>query len=148
MHELFTTAILKNSQIVETLKILQGLCCMTPVRQLERRIIFEGPKTNPLLGIGAAQLQSRKPVNSPLWKELNEQLVRQSYYISISHEINESHFGNHSAASDDNASSENTLWVYHALLLLWTNVVIEQLTLKNCGQLYTSLTIQTLQDQN
>jgi hypothetical protein len=114
MHELFTTAIVRNAQVVETLKILQGLCGMTPVRQLERRIIFEGPKKNPLPGIGAPLLRSRNPANIPLWKELNEQLTRQSYYIGISHEISGFHFGD----QDDNGPSEEKMSVYRMLMML------------------------------
>jgi hypothetical protein len=143
MHEYFTTAAVKNSEVVGILMTLQGLCGMTPVRQLERRIIFEGPKTNPLTGIGASQLQSRKPMNLPLWRELNEQLVRQSYYISVSHEINEFHFGKQTTPEGNNGSLEDTLWVPRMLIVLWTDVVTELLILRNYGQLYIFLTTRT-----
>lgn len=93
MHELFTTAVVQDVLVEETLKILQGLCAMTPVRQLQWRLIFEGPKAPPLVGIQGPQMQSRKQANIPLWKELSEQLVRQSYYMAVSYEVNEDHFG-------------------------------------------------------
>lgn len=93
MHELSTTAAIPHTLVGEVLKILQGLCGMTPIRQLERRLIFEGPKAPPLLGIGASQMQGRNQVNIRLWGELHEQLIRQSYYITIYYEIDEAEFG-------------------------------------------------------
>lgn len=93
MHELFTSAIVPHTLVDEVLKILQGLCAMTPIRHLERRLIFEGPKVPPLLGMRGAQLQNQNSANAPLWKELHEQLVRQSYYITISYDIDEAQFG-------------------------------------------------------
>lgn len=93
MHQLLTTAAVPHTLVNEVLKILQGLCGMTPIRQLERRLIFEGPKVPPLLGIGESQLQSRTQRNLSLWRELSEQLVRQSYYITIVYEVDETQFG-------------------------------------------------------
>lgn len=84
------------AHVPDALKIIQGLCGMNPIYRLERRLIFEGPKANPLVGLNAANLQSRKPANIPLWRELNEQLVRQSYYISVSYQVKKEDFGNHS----------------------------------------------------
>jgi mediator of RNA polymerase II transcription subunit 18, fungi type len=94
MHELFTSAAVPHSLVDDVLKILQGLCAMTPVRHLERRLIFEGPKAPPLLGIRGAHLQKQNPNNIPLWRELHEQLVRQSYYITISYDVDEAQFWN------------------------------------------------------
>jgi mediator of RNA polymerase II transcription subunit 18, fungi type len=104
MHELFTTAAVQHAQVGETLKILQGLCGMTPVRQLERRLIFEGPKGPPLVPIGSAFLQSRQQANTSVWKELNEQLLRQSYYLSISYELDATRFGK-STSNEQGAST-------------------------------------------
>jgi mediator of RNA polymerase II transcription subunit 18, fungi type len=93
MHELFTTAAIPHTLVGEILKILQGLCGMTPMRQLERRLVFEGPKAPPLIGIGVSQLQGRNQLNIRLWRELHEQLIRQSYYITICYEVDEAEFG-------------------------------------------------------
>jgi mediator of RNA polymerase II transcription subunit 18, fungi type len=93
MHELFTSAAVPHTLVDEVLKILQGLSAMTPMRHLERCLIFEGPKAPPLLGLRVAQLQNQNSVNALLWKELHEQLVRQSYYITISYDIDEAQFG-------------------------------------------------------
>jgi mediator of RNA polymerase II transcription subunit 18, fungi type len=93
MHELFISAAVPHTLVDEVLKILQGLCAMTPMRHLERRLIFEGPKSPPLLGMKGAQLQNPNIANGPLWKELHEQLVRQSYYITISYDIDKTQFG-------------------------------------------------------
>jgi hypothetical protein len=109
MHELFTTAVVPNSAVFEILKILQGLCGMTPVHQSERRLIFEGPKSGPLVGI-PPQLPDRKRENVQLWKELHQQLVRQSYYITISYDVTETHFGQ-SAPEEPNLGPEGSQYV-------------------------------------
>lgn len=93
MHELFTSAAVPHMLLDEVLKILQGLCAMTPMRHLEHRLIFEGPKVPPLLGIRGAQLQNQNPNNISLWKDLHERLVRQSYYITVCYDIDEAQFG-------------------------------------------------------
>lgn len=77
---------------------------MTPVRHLEHRLIFEGPKGPPLLGIRGAQLQKQNSANILLWKELHEQLVRQSYYITISYDVDEDQFGK--LASDEHENTQ------------------------------------------
>jgi mediator of RNA polymerase II transcription subunit 18, fungi type len=92
MHELFTTAVVPSEQVGEILKILQGLCAMTPTHNFERCLVFEGPKAPPLVGIAGPQIQCRKQINMPLWKELHDQLIRQSYYLTASYEIDEAQF--------------------------------------------------------
>lgn len=93
MHELFTTAVVPDAAVFEVLKILQGLCAMTPVHQFERRLMFEGPKTNPLSGIPPSLLPGRKRENEMQWRELHKQLVRQSYYMAVSYEVKKTQFG-------------------------------------------------------
>lgn len=96
MHELFTTAVVPSELVGEILKILQGLCAMTPTHNFERRLVFEGPKAPPLVGIAGPQVQGRKQTNIALWKELHDQVVRQSYYLTASYEIDEARFrGSH-----------------------------------------------------
>jgi hypothetical protein len=106
MHELVTIAVVPQIEVKGLLMILQGLCAMTPVRQLEWRLTFEGPRANPLPGIGPALLQSRKPSNQSLWKELNDQLIRQSYYIVISYDVYSSDFGRGETANVDTAAAD------------------------------------------
>ncbi|KAI9734722.1 MAG: hypothetical protein M1818_006709 [Claussenomyces sp. TS43310] len=106
MHELFTVAAVPEKRVRGVLMILQGLCAMTPVRQLEWRFIFEGPRNNPLIGIGPTQIQSRKTTNLPLWKELHDQLVRQSYYLSIIYNVDPSMFGRPVGQADEADSPE------------------------------------------
>jgi len=104
MHELFLTAIVPDARVAGTLRILQGLCGMTPVHKLERILVFEGPKSNPLVGLGGAQLQGRRPTSIPVFRELHEQLVRMSYYITLSYDITKSNFqiqGAHDTNGED-----------------------------------------------
>jgi mediator of RNA polymerase II transcription subunit 18, fungi type len=110
MHELFTTAVVPSELVGEILKILQGLCAMTPTHNFERRLVFEGPKTPPLVGITGQQIQGRKQTNMLLWKELHDQLVRQSYYLTASYEIDEAQFRG-SYLSEDVAMNGDELWV-------------------------------------
>jgi len=110
MHELLIVATVPEKKVKGVLMILQGLCAMTPTRQLEWRIIFEGPKSTPLSGIGSAQIQTRKPTNLQLWKELHDQLVRQSYYLTVVYNVDESIFGRASSAKDgENPAEEKSL---------------------------------------
>jgi mediator of RNA polymerase II transcription subunit 18, fungi type len=104
MHELFASAAVPHSLLDEVLKILQGLCAMTPMRHLERRLIFEGPKVPPLLGKKGAQLQKQNPNNILLWRDLHEHLVRQSYYITVSYDVDEAQFGEE--VSDDHEDTK------------------------------------------
>lgn len=104
MHELFTTAAVPDTAVSEVLKILQGLCAMTPVHHFERRLMFEGPKSNPLVGIPPSILPTRKRENEQQWRELHKQLVRQSYYMAISYDVKESQFGQSTTVSTDTAS--------------------------------------------
>ena len=79
---------------------------MTPVHKFEHRLIFDGPKAPPLMGIAGAQLQSRKQANLPLWKELHDQLVRQSYYITVSYEVGEAQFGGSHLGGEDGTNGD------------------------------------------
>lgn len=106
MHELFIVAIVPEKKVKGMLMILQGLCAMMPTRQLEWRFVFEGPKSAPLHGIGSNQIQTRKPANLLLWKELHDQLVRQSYYLPVIYNVDESMFGRDPAAGGEDPAEE------------------------------------------
>ena len=93
MHELFTTAVVPNDAVSDILKILQGLCAMTPNHQYERRLIFEGPKAPPLVGIPTSLLPSRRHENEQLWRELHKRLLSQSYYLTVCYILDREQFG-------------------------------------------------------
>jgi hypothetical protein len=92
MHELFLTAAVPGEDVKEALKILQGLCGMTPDHKFERVLTYEGPPAQ-LVPIPAARVQNRRPQEREVWNELNKQLVRQSYYITIAFAAEKGEFG-------------------------------------------------------
>jgi mediator of RNA polymerase II transcription subunit 18 len=100
MHELFLTALVSPEHVAELLQILQGLCAMTPGHKYEHHVVYEGPKAPPLVPISAPMLQGRKPADAASWHELNEQLIRQSYYITLSYDIDNSRMGSHQGTKD------------------------------------------------
>jgi len=95
MHELFLTSHVANDDLSRTVRILQGYCGMKPVFLLQRRLMWEGPRmrTN-LKGIdpGFVMRQS-PPMVQAAWKALHDQLVRQSYIMTLVYDVNPDDFG-------------------------------------------------------
>jgi mediator of RNA polymerase II transcription subunit 18 len=92
MHELFLTAQVSGDDLQRSLRVLQGYCGMKPVSLLRRRLIWEGPKSRSLKGIDPAFVKKQGP-KQPLWRSLHEQLIRQSYIITLVYDVDRSHFG-------------------------------------------------------
>ncbi|KFX89743.1 hypothetical protein O988_08525 [Pseudogymnoascus sp. VKM F-3808] len=92
MHELFLTAAVPGEHVKEALKILQGLCAMSPVHKFERVLTYEGPPAQ-LVPIPAVRVQNRRPQDREVWNELNKQLVRQSHYITLAFAAEKGEFG-------------------------------------------------------
>ncbi|RDL37775.1 Uncharacterized protein BP5553_05208 [Venustampulla echinocandica] len=94
MHELFLTAHIGNDALHRAVRILQGYCAMQPQHHLYRRLMFEGPKarTN-LKGLDPAFIMSQPPAKINLWRGLHEQLLRQSYVITLIYEVDGKDFG-------------------------------------------------------
>lgn len=88
MHELFLTSHIANDDLSRTLRILQGYCGMKPVSLLERRLMWEGPRarTN-LKGIDTSFVMRQPPHLVPVWRGLHEQLVRQSYILTVIYDV-------------------------------------------------------------
>lgn len=102
MHELFLTAAVPGEHVKEALKILQGLCAMSPVHKFERVLTYEGPPAQ-LVPIPAARVQNRRPQDREVWNELNKQLVRQSHYITLAFAAEKGEFGAGAGVGEDQA---------------------------------------------
>lgn len=91
MHELFLSTQVANEDLQRALRILQGYCGMKPVTFLRRRLIWEGPRMrNGLKGIDAGFLKRQ---SQPIWRSLHEQLIRQSYIITLLYDVKREQFG-------------------------------------------------------
>lgn len=95
MHEIFLSTFVLGKELDFYLRVLQGICIMQPNHFFHRRIVFEGPRAQgrgQLKGIQAEFIKSQGP-KEPLWRNMHEQLVRQSYYLTGSWEVEKEGFG-------------------------------------------------------
>ncbi|KAM0425672.1 hypothetical protein ACHAPT_009204 [Fusarium lateritium] len=87
MYEVFLTAIVGDSSFGAACAVLSGLCGMRPWESFQRVLYFHGPPRPS--GIGH-QANLEKPIRkdaSFLWKELHQNLTRQSYVIQTRYDI-------------------------------------------------------------
>ena len=66
---------------------------MQPTHIIQRRLMFAGPNRAPLSGIDLKPFSQRRPEELQPWKALSEQLMRQSYIITLLYETKPSQFG-------------------------------------------------------
>lgn len=93
MHELFLSTQVGNEDLQRSLRILQGYCGMKPVELLRRRLIWEGPRMRNLKGIDPSFIQRQPHARVPFWQSLHEQLIRQSYIITLLYDVDRGQFG-------------------------------------------------------
>jgi mediator of RNA polymerase II transcription subunit 18 len=95
MQELFLSSTVANEDLQRALRILQGYCGMKPVTFLRRRLIWEGPRARTgLKGVDQGIYKRQPLLREPhLWKGLHEQLVRQSYIITLLYDVDRDQFG-------------------------------------------------------
>ncbi|KAL6692266.1 mediator complex, subunit Med18 [Trichoderma pleuroticola] len=87
MYELFLTALVEDSDINTALAVLSGFCSMQPWESVSRVIYFQGPSRPS--GI-TNQRSFEKPIRKEaalLWKELHQNLSRQSFVLQARYEI-------------------------------------------------------------
>ncbi|KAH8685610.1 mediator of RNA polymerase-like protein II transcription subunit 18 [Tricladium varicosporioides] len=105
MHELFLTANIHNEDLSRAVKILQGYCGMKPDIALCRRLMWEGPKIrNNLKGIDPAFIERQVLLKRAYWNSLHQQLVKQSYVVTLIYEVDKSDFGQHGQSPTKNTS--------------------------------------------
>jgi mediator of RNA polymerase II transcription subunit 18 len=93
MHELFLSTQVANEDLQRALRILQGYCGMKPVTVFRRRLIWEGPRTRNLKGIDPTFIQRQPSLKEPSWRTLHDQLVRQSYVVTLIYDVDRNQFG-------------------------------------------------------
>lgn len=94
MHELFLSASVDSEDVSRALRILQGYCGMIPQQFIRRRLVFEGPRSrNNLKGLDASLLKQQPPNKQFWYKNLNDQLIRQSYVLTVIYDVDKSQFG-------------------------------------------------------
>ncbi|KAL7957337.1 mediator complex, subunit Med18 [Trichoderma compactum] len=87
MYELFLTALVEDGDINTALAVLSGFCSMQPWESVSRVIYFQGPPRPS--GI-TNQRSFEKPIRKEaalLWKELHQNLSRQSFVLQARYEI-------------------------------------------------------------
>lgn len=115
MHELFFCASVEDEDVSRALRILQGYCAMKPVAILRRRSFWEGPRTRNVKYLtgkrdeankrceeaikrseaswGGDESSKREVARFAAWRSLFEQLMRQSYVVTLIYEIEKEDFG-------------------------------------------------------
>ncbi|KAL7944005.1 mediator complex, subunit Med18 [Trichoderma barbatum] len=87
MYELFLTALVEDNDVNTALAVLSGFCSMQPWESVSRVIYFQGPPRPS--GI-TNQRSFEKPIRKEaamLWKELHQNLSRQSFVLQARYEI-------------------------------------------------------------
>lgn len=87
MYELFLTALVEDKDLNTACAILSGLCGMPPWESVHRVLYFQGPPRP--VGI-SNQSSIDKPMRKDigfLWKELHQNLMRQSFILQARYEV-------------------------------------------------------------
>lgn len=87
MYEIFLTALVDDKDFSAACAILGGLCGMSPWESIHRVLYFQGPPKP--VGI-SNQSSIDKPIRKDvgmLWKELHQNLSRQSFVLQLRYEI-------------------------------------------------------------
>ncbi|KAL6862236.1 mediator complex, subunit Med18 [Trichoderma novae-zelandiae] len=87
MYELFLTALVEDSDINTALAVLSGFCSMQPWESTSRVLYFQGPpRPSGITNQRSLEKPIRKDV-ALLWKELHQNLSRQSFVLQARYEI-------------------------------------------------------------
>ncbi|KAF4976020.1 hypothetical protein FZEAL_7276 [Fusarium zealandicum] len=87
MYELVLTALVEDHNFGAACAVLGGLCGMTPWESVQRVLYFQGPPRP--VGI-SNQSSIDKPIRKDtgfLWKELHQNLMRQSYILQARYDV-------------------------------------------------------------
>lgn len=81
MYEVFLTAFVEDSDFAPACSVLGGLCSMKPWESISRVLYFQGPpRPTGLSNQSSIEKPIRKNI-APLWKELHQNLSRQSFIV-------------------------------------------------------------------
>jgi mediator of RNA polymerase II transcription subunit 18 len=87
MYELFLTALVEEEDFEAACSVLSGLCAMPPWTSLHRVLYFKGPSKPTGLANQNSIVKTQRKDMLLLWKELHQQLTRQSYVLQARYEI-------------------------------------------------------------
>ncbi|KAF4452435.1 hypothetical protein F53441_4715 [Fusarium austroafricanum] len=87
MHEIFLTALVEDKDFSSACAVLGGLTNMDPWESVQRVLYFQGPQRP----MGFSKMNSiEKPVRKDigfLWKELHQNLTRQSFILQTRYDV-------------------------------------------------------------
>jgi mediator of RNA polymerase II transcription subunit 18, fungi type len=87
MYELFLTAFVEESDHAAACSVLSGLCGMPPWESVSRVLYFQGsPRPTGISNQSSIEKPVRKDVGF-LWKDLHQNLSRQSFVLQARYEI-------------------------------------------------------------
>lgn len=101
MHELFLISEYAEADILKATKLLQGFCAMAPVPIINRRLIWEAPRVTKQKGLDPQFIQRQPPPRIPLWRSLQEGLIRQAYYVNLVYAVSRDQFGASDAVEEE-----------------------------------------------
>ena len=104
MHELFLTTSIRGEDCSHVTRILQGYCAMKPSPLLRRRLIWGGPTNRNSYKGFAAEFIVSQGSKSAMWRTLSEQIIRQSYFITLLYDIKRDQFPR---GSDDDSEEKS-----------------------------------------
>ncbi|KAM3444774.1 hypothetical protein NHJ13734_001124 [Beauveria thailandica] len=87
MYEVFLTSVVEDADFTSACSILEGLCSMKAWESVVRIIYYHGPQRPAGL---SNQTSIEKPIRknvAPLWRELHQNLSRQSFIIQTRYEV-------------------------------------------------------------
>ncbi|TDZ24661.1 Mediator of RNA polymerase II transcription subunit 18 [Colletotrichum orbiculare MAFF 240422] len=111
MYELFITTLVDDEEIQAACSVLSGFCAMPAWQSLHRVLYFKGPaKPGGISKQNSIVKTPRKDIQM-LWKDLHQQLSRQSYILQARYEVyKDRDFGQNASEADLNARSGILRW--------------------------------------
>ncbi|KAK2021267.1 hypothetical protein LX32DRAFT_699513 [Colletotrichum zoysiae] len=111
MYELFLTTLVDDDDIQAACSVLGGLCAMPAWQSLHRVLYFKGPaKPGGISNQNSIVKTPRKDIQM-LWKDLHQQLSRQSYILQARYEVfKDKDFGPNAPEVDFNARPGTLRW--------------------------------------
>lgn len=87
MYEAFMTSVVEDAEFIPACSVLEGLCSMKAWESVVRVLYFQGPPRPSGL---SNQTSIEKPIRkntAPLWRDLHQNLSRQSFVVQARYEI-------------------------------------------------------------
>ena len=111
MYEVFMTATVDDRDFSTACSILGGVCAMEPWQSINRVLYYQGPpKPSGLSNQSSIEKPVRKNA-APLWKELHQNLSRQSFIVQARYDIvKDRDMGSSATPMDVNTAGGTLRW--------------------------------------